>query len=176
MNKDNKWFDDHHFNYWLGKLSHFPVYQRQKEEVQADLKKLGKTYLDIGGGDGRMQMGDVIDLQTGVDITKNWEEQLGKKIEPVDVVFTSLVLIVLNEEEVDSVIRQMRKYAKKAIYIYEEVPNFNRKCGEIKNPENKEKYNHFWTNHFKEEFENGKLERLEGKAHPKAWEKIMVRI
>lgn len=172
MMKNNIWKNEEYFMKWVGKLKHFPIYERQKQEVIKDLKALGKTFLDVGGGDGRIGLGQVLDIQQGFDITKPWSEQgLGKDVK-FDVVFTSLVLMCLDEEGVDNFIREAVRHATKAVYLYEEIPNFNRGCGQYKNPETKDKYNHLWTTHLK----GFDFSREIAMSKPESWEKIIIRL
>ena len=150
------WSNETNFNNWVGKYRKYPIYERQAEEVRRDLKYLRNmndsqkpTFLDVGGGDGRIGIGTVIDASKGDDITskETWD-----KLPMFDVCFTSLVLITLKEEEVDFVISQMKSHTKEFIYLFEERaagPN-GPACGALIRDDFGNKYYHNLAQHLKD--------------------------
>lgn len=150
--KNDWWKNESNFNEWDHKTKRYPVYDEQKEELTSDIKSLidglgGKpTILDVGGGNNRLELPNVkvIDIQDGFDITKDWKKQgLTKKY---DIVITSLTLIVFDEETVEFIVKQMRKHAKKYIYIYEETWQ-SKECGVDIAEGASPKYSHVWVYH-----------------------------
>lgn len=124
-------------DFWRNKTLGNQIYMKQAEEVRRDLKKIEKlvaardvTYLDVGGYDGRIGVGDVIDIFNGFDITKDWKAQWNSLDtttnkprnlqEKYNVVFTSLTLITLPPEQVQFILGEMKKVAKDYVYIFEE--------------------------------------------------------
>lgn len=155
MTKDIWWAGETNFNNWVGKHRKYPIYAQQKDEVLADIEDLCKRLkiskpkiLDVGGGDGRLELGDVIDASKGDDITS---DECWKKIGQYDIVITSLVLVTLSEEMVDYVLKQMFSHATKAIYLYEETPAREaRECGDIVSSDYGPKYSHDLISHLEE--------------------------
>lgn len=123
MTDANFWVEKPEF--WKAKLNNNEVYARQRMEVRKDLfdiasQKRAKTFADIGGYDGRMGMGKVYDIQSGFDLTQDWDKQ---KFKPVDICFTSLTLICFSPEQVRHIMYQMYKHTRIGIYMFEEQMN-----------------------------------------------------
>lgn len=128
---DQFWQDK--VDFWKNKTNGNQIYIKQAYEVKKDLRKAEKlclkkdvTFLDVGGYDGRIGMGDVIDIHNGFDLTKDWQEQWnsdGRVLhEHYNIVFTSLTLICFPPEQVQHILREMRRVATDYVYIFEEQP------------------------------------------------------
>lgn len=170
------WQDPNYFQYWVSRLNHFSVYEEIKQEILTDIAKISDglrlSYYDVGGGNGRIGLGDVLDFQTSIDITKDWESQGINK--EVDICFCVLTLICLDDQNVDFVLSQMKKFSTKAIYIYEEKPTLDTICGDCIDKDH-QKYSHFWGNHLKKAgFKEFSIE--DSVTKPNVWQKITINL
>jgi len=138
------------FNEWFAKTKKYDIYKKQKKEVVKDIEKLGRTYLDVACGQGR-----ILEALTkkekeveGLDINYNkvdiLEDAWPKK--KFDVVFTSLSIIVFNEKDVNEIIEKMSKQTKKYLYFFEELLP-DKTCGEQVGDQ---KWAHDMTKHLKD--------------------------
>lgn len=119
---------------WFAKTKKYEVYQKQAEEVIEDIKNLGRTYLDVGCGEGRLlealrkegkEVVGIDKMYNNLDLVKDpWPK------EKFEVVFTSLVAICFDEEQLNLIVNKMRESSSKYLYFYEEFrPEF--KCGQL---------------------------------------------
>lgn len=172
----NWWGDKNNFNNWLGKLKYKPDYKEQGKEVINDLKSLctSDSFLDVGGGDGRIGLGTSIDISNGFDITKNWEKQ--GLTSTFEVVFTSLVLVTLPENEVDIVLTSMAKHSQRFIYLFEEIGRGPGSCGVQISPDNDYggKYAHDWETHVRRLFPNAMIYFWDSTTKPQNWVRIVI--
>lgn len=125
---ENFWSEKNEF--WGNKTLDNKAYIDQAEEVRRDLRDLVyihkiKRVIDVGGYKGRIGEEPIgaanyvnLDIVNGFDITKDWEEQ-GMVVEPKTLCFTSLVLICIPPESIDTVVAQMKKFSK-VLYFFEE--------------------------------------------------------
>lgn len=176
------WATEANFKDWESKLEKYPVYEQQAEELRQDVRELfpggipiepDPRILDVGGGNGRLKIGEVIDIHTGFDITKDWERQ-GMTTKKYEVAITSLTLIVLPEEAVDFILTQMRWYASRYIYLYEQVMLPGTHCGQMVDDTHGPKYSHGWEDHI----ERNKLKVVYKRSSKvkSLWERILIQI
>lgn len=131
----NFWEEKREF--WRNKTVGNQIYLKQAYEVRRDLRKIAAmvphkdvSFLDVGGYDGRIGVGDVIDFYNGFDLTKDWKSQWESidthshkprnLKEKYNVTFTSLTLIAFPPDQVQFILSQMKEITTDYIYLFEE--------------------------------------------------------
>lgn len=134
---------------WFKKTKNKQCYPQQAKEcidvlnevLGNDCLNIGSV-LDVGCGDYRFR--DLfkgleyvgIDLEYGFDITQTpWN--MGEFNQKYDLVFTSLVLLLLTPDKLDDVIREMFVHSNKYVFVFEEIA-----------PEDEGKYKHDYEKYY----------------------------
>lgn len=162
---------------WAADTKHHGAYQEQKNEIRNDMIQMEiDSMYDVGGGNGRIEIGPVLDYTTGIDITSPWTPQ--DIWEKLDGSLTSLTAICLSEEELDATLRQMLDHSKKYLYFYEERHRGSAICGDIIGRDRGEKYTHHLPLHLMKLFQNSDrymaIYTAPAKVHPHIWLKTLV--
>lgn len=118
---------------WFSKTKKYKIYKDQEKEVVQDIEGLGRTFLDVACGEGRLLQAltekkkevEGLDINyNGFDILKDsWPKK------KYDVVYISLSLICFDEEDVNKIITNMAEHTNRFLYFYEELLP-DKQCGE----------------------------------------------
>jgi len=140
------------WNIWYRNTTRYPVYEEQLNEVFQDVQSLGKTYLDVGCGKGRLlnKLVDIGKEVDGLDLYYNnfdllKDEWPDKKY---DVIVCNLVLCHFSKDELSYVKDRILGRLANYLYIFDEY-RADKACCELLD-EKTHKFYHDYPLHFRD--------------------------